>query len=257
VAQPYNGQFIQMDVTAVTADPVASGATAGSGTASDALTFDRSMGQQVMIADAPSLEPANAVTLEGWFQFSSVPSGYATLIGKPYGSGTADSYIIWWENGALNAGLGLTSPSGAATIAWSPVVGEWHHAAMTYDQIRTTLYVDGLPVSCVTGSGTPAYDTHPVLIGSDVDNGTPQGYWAGQLDEVRVFSAARNGDQIWADAHTHVLGPTTDLVGEWTFDEGSGQRAADRSGSGNTGTLGTSNSAEAADPTWVPSAVPH
>jgi hypothetical protein len=257
VQQPYNGQFIQMDVLSVTADPVASSATVGGGAAGDALAFDRSMGQQVTIADAPTLRPAGGVTLESWFQFSSTPGGYASLVGKPYGTATADSYIIWWESGAINAGIGLTNPSGAATVPWTPVAGEWHHAAMTYDGALTTLYVDGLPVSCVAGSGAPLYDTHPVLIGGDVDNGTPQGYWAGQLDEVRVFSTARSADQIWADMHTHALGHTTGLVGEWTFDDGSGQTAADGSGSGNDGTLGTSSSVEAADPTWVTSTVPH
>ena len=259
VQQPYNGQFIQMDVLSVATDPVASGATVGAGTAGDALAFDRSMGEQVTIADSASLEPTANVTLESWFQFSSTPNGYASLVGKPYGTGTADSYIIWWENNAINAGVGLTSPSGAASAAWTPVANQWHHAAMTYDgtAMKTTLYVDGLPVSCVTATAAPTYDTHPVLIGADVDNGSAQGYWAGQLDEVRVFSTTRTADQVWSDVHTHALGHTAGLVGEWTFDDASGQTAVDGSGSGNTGTLGTTTGAEAGDPSWVTSTVPH
>ena len=41
--------------------------------------------------------------------------------------------------------------------------------------------------------------------------------------------------------HTHALGPTTGLVGEWTFDEGSGQTSADKSGAGNTATIGATS----------------
>jgi hypothetical protein len=41
------------------------------------------------------------------------------------------------------------------------------------------------------------------------------------------------------------------LIGHWKFDEGSGQTAADSSGSGNDGTLGTTAGADLGDPTWT------
>ena len=40
------------------------------------------------------------------------------------------------------------------------------------------------------------------------------------------------------------------LVAHWTFDEGSGQTAADSSGNGNDGTLGSTAGVDADDPTW-------
>jgi hypothetical protein len=40
------------------------------------------------------------------------------------------------------------------------------------------------------------------------------------------------------------------LIGHWNFDEGSGQTAADSSGSGNDGTLGITAGVEDQDPTW-------
>jgi hypothetical protein len=57
--------------------------------------------------------------------------------------------------------------------------------------------------------------------------------------------------------HTHQLGPTAGLVGEWTFDEGSGQTAHDDSDSGNDGILGTTAGSDAADPSYVTSTVPY
>ena len=77
------------------------------------------------------------------------------------------------------------------------------------------------------------------------------GFWAGPIDEVRVFSTVRTPAQVWADMHTHRLGPTAGLVGEWTFDEGSGQTSADSSGLGHTATLGTSAGDTVRDPAWV------
>jgi hypothetical protein len=256
VPQPYDGQFIQMDVVSVIPSAVASGATVGGGSAGSALSFDGT--QQVTIADAASLA-ASDVTLEAWFQVSGTPGSYNTILGKAYQGGSADSFTIWYQSGALNSGAGVSSPSGAASVPWSPTVGEWHHSAMTYDSAaqRTTLYVDGLPVSCVSAQPAPAYDTHPMLIGADIDNGAPNGFWSGTLDEVRLFKTARTAAQIWADMHTHALGPTTGLVGEWTFDEGAGQVASDSSSAGNAGTLGATSGVESTDPTWVTSTVPH
>jgi hypothetical protein len=40
------------------------------------------------------------------------------------------------------------------------------------------------------------------------------------------------------------------LIGHWNFDEGSGQTAADSSGSGNDGTLGITAGVDNEDPTW-------
>ncbi len=41
------------------------------------------------------------------------------------------------------------------------------------------------------------------------------------------------------------------LIGYWTFDEGSGQTAADSSGNGNDGTLGSSAGADAGEHAWA------
>lgn len=45
--------------------------------------------------------------------------------------------------------------------------------------------------------------------------------------------------------------PPPELVGYWSFDEGSGQTAFDGSGNGNHGTLGFTSASEQSDPTWV------
>lgn len=264
VAQPYDGQFIQMDVLSVVPDPVASAGGGAGGAAGYAMQFDGT--QAVTVADAPSLEPA-ALTLETWFQFSGT-GNYDVMIGKPYQTGTGDSYALWYQGG-LYGGTSLDSTGGAASSTWTPVLGEWHHAALTYENAATAgvitmagaqqqiLYIDGLPVSCAPSSAAvTAYDRQPLLIGSDYAGGALDGEWRGALDEVRVFSTVRTADQIWADMHTHVLGPTPGLVGEWTFDEGAGQTSADSSGAGNTAVLGATTAVETSDPVWVPSTVP-
>jgi hypothetical protein len=51
--------------------------------------------------------------------------------------------------------------------------------------------------------------------------------------------------------NTRKLGPTPGLVAEWTFDEGTGQTAADSSGLGNGATLGNAPGVDPADPAWA------
>jgi len=250
LTQPYNGQFIQMDVMSVKPDPVSKPKTG----AGFALSFDGT--QLATVADAASLDSSD-VTLEAWFRFSKMPSSFGIILAKPYQAGTADSYATWFEAGGIHAGTGQASTAGSAGIPFTIVADEWHHYAMTYQAAmgQTTLFIDGFPVSCAM-TGAPSYDNHPLLIGADNDNGSSAGFWIGLVDEARVFSVARTADQIYADMYTRRLGPTPFLVGEWTFDEGTGQVASDSSGSKNDAVLGSTSGVDMNDATWVSSTAP-
>ena len=245
--QPYNGQFIQMDVLSVALDPTVY-AAGGSG---DALHFNGS--QAVTIPDAPSLHPAD-LTFETWLRFDAASGSLNSIAGKPYGNQGAGSFGLWFENGELNASVYDTSEPDS--VAWAPDPTTWHHAALTFDSTTNlqTLYLDGAQAACTTIDTAPIlYDSQDLIIGGGV--GSPQGYWNGELDEVRLFSTVRTPDQVWADLHAHTLGPAAGLVGEWTFDTGSGAAITDSSGAGNDGTLGVSSVANSS-PTWVSSDAP-
>jgi hypothetical protein len=248
VEQPFDGQFIEMAVESVTPNPIATGAAVGGGSSGSALSF--SGAQLVSVADAALLHPAS-LTQEAWFELEAAQGGYSAITGKPFGAGISDSYTLWFESGALRAYVAAAS-SAAISIPWTKFK-EWHHAAFTYDAAaqRQTLFLDGAVVACAPASGAVSYDSHPFMIGADADNGALSGFWNGALDEVRLFSTARTPEQIWADLHTHQLGATAGLIGEWTFDDATGQVASDSSGNALDATLGNSNAVEANDPAWV------
>jgi hypothetical protein len=253
-AQPYDGQFIKMDIVDIALNATSSALPASS--AGSALSFAGA--QYVLVPRSAALEPAD-VTVEAWTTFAGATGGYNSVLGKAYGTSTADSYTMWFQSGYLNAGTSLTSPTGAVSVPWSPPAEAWHHLAMTHDDAAnmTYLYVDGVLASCTpAATAAPLYDDHPLYIGGDVDNGTLQGFWNGAIDELRIFSKARTAAQVWADMHAHKLGPTAGLVAEWTFDEGAGQTVSDSSGNGLTGTLGATSSVETGDPTWLSSGAP-
>ncbi|MFB6158184.1 MAG: LamG-like jellyroll fold domain-containing protein [Candidatus Nanohalobium sp.] len=78
----------------------------------------------------------------------------------------------------------------------------------------------------------------------------------GTLDEVKIYSRELNSQEIHELYQHGTFGRdmrqlTRDegLVGYWSLDEDSGQKAYDLSGHGNHGTLGSSNSSDSSDPT--------
>jgi Concanavalin A-like lectin/glucanases superfamily len=253
VAQPYNGQYIQMDVLSVVPDPVSELTSAGS--AGNALSFN---GSQVATVLANDLLESNNITTEAWFNFHGPSGSYNTLFGKAYESNTADSYTTWFESGGLHAGINLVSATGSASVAFA-ATNTWHHVVSTYDYRATqeVLYLDGIAVSCIQMPALINYDGHPLELGGDYDAGALDGFWNGELDELRIFSSVRAADEVWADMHTRKLGITPGLTAEWTFDEGAGQSSADSSGNGMNAILGTSTAVEASDPTWITSTAPY
>ncbi|MFT3924319.1 MAG: LamG domain-containing protein [Myxococcales bacterium] len=253
LAQPYDGQFIEMDVVSVSPDAVQ---PQSQGTASTALALHG--GQFASVSDAESLRPSD-VTLEAWFLFSGVsPGSYASLVSKPYQTGTDDSYTIWFQSDALYAGANLASTSGAPTLPWSADAQTWHHVTLTFESAlsRARIYVDGVLRSCAQATSPIAYDAHPLYIGADTDNESLNGLLKGAIDEVRVFSSVRTAEQVWADMHSATPSAASTLVGAWNFEEGAGQTAADASGQGNHAVLGTNDTAETSDPQWIQVTLP-
>lgn len=88
-------------------------------------------------------------------------------------------------------------------------VGQWYYLAVVHLDGEVTLYVDGAAQESTTwpGVGEIALDTDtPVTIGRV--SGTNAGWFDGVIDEVRLSSAARDGDWIatqWASADDAVL----------------------------------------------------
>ena len=62
-------------------------------------------------------------------------------------------------------------------------------------------------------------------------------YFAGQIDEFRLWSDVRTNNEIRANMHRVLKGDEADLVGYYKLDTGSGTTAVDSGSGGNDGTL--------------------
>ena len=116
----------------------------------------------------------------------------------------------------------------------------WTHVAATYDGSQWRLYVNGnLEVTeTETGSTTPRFDSiQRFAIGSALTSaGATSGFFAGQMDEVRVWDVARTQTQIRATINDEVTG-APNLVGRWGLNQGSGTTAANSGTAGSNATL--------------------
>lgn len=124
----------------------------------------------------------------------------------------------------------------------------WHHWAGTYDASNRLqcLYRDGVLLG--TNVARQHYQgSGPLYIGCE-----PFQYpanFAGAIDEVRIWNAARSQTEIQANMSHPLTGTESNLIAYWKFDEGTGTNAYDSTTNGHNGTLCNG-------PQWMLSTIP-
>jgi hypothetical protein len=182
------------------------GATFAVGKVGQAFSLD-GVNDTVTVPDALSLRPAS-LSLEAWVLFNAA-DGVRIIMNKPIGTGFLDSYGLWLENGTLKAGISDAAGFGPVlSYPFSPLLNRWYHVAFTFDDTtkQQVLYLDGLTVASGSGTKSPAYDTHPLLIGSDIENGNPSFFFAGEIDEAAIYNRAISAQEINSIRNAGVAG---------------------------------------------------
>ena len=130
---------------------------------------------------------------------------------------------------------GLNHPiTGTAVIAADST---WHHAAATYDGTTWNLYLDGvLDGTLAVSRPANALTNALTSVGSArTTGGVAAGFFAGAVDEVRIWNVARSLAQINATRTTEITSAQANLLGVWNLNEGTGSSLGDSSGNGITG----------------------
>jgi hypothetical protein len=151
----------------------------------------------VTVPDSASLRPAS-VTLEAWVKIAST-NGIQLIFAKPLGSASLDSYGLALQNGVPLAAICDNSGFGTFVTAPTPLVtGQWYHLAFTFDAAtqQQVLYVNGAPVAAANAGKSMAYDTHPLLLGADIENEIPGYTLNGQIDEATIYNRALQSGEI-------------------------------------------------------------
>lgn len=153
--------------------------------------------QYATIPDSPALRPPS-LTIEGWINLTgTAPS---TVFAKPLGSGSFDSYVVFYSGGNINGAV--CNNTGCITIGTPLTLNIWHHVAFSYDEpggaaTKTArLYLNGALVATNATGGAIGYDTRPAVIGADIENGSFQLGWRGRLDEITLYNRALSLTEI-------------------------------------------------------------
>lgn len=145
----------------------------------------------------------------------------------------------------------------------------WTHIAATWDGTTMKMYINGKLNASATQTITPYAGTNHITIGADSNAGTNPALWRyfeGKLDEIKIYNTPLTQDQVQTDMNananinfgvgTNEAAQLTDgagnpPIGEWKFDEATGQTPLDTSGTGHSTVLGDSASVSSDDPTWT------
>ncbi len=161
--------------------------------------LDFASNDRVLIPDDDSLEP-QLMTLAAWVHADTLPSSYNTIIDKRY-SGIADSYSLKLDAGGQielclepEVGTGCLLSTGSAVST-----GVWTHVAATWDGSVMRVFKNGVQ-DAATGARTAAivYDSSDLLIGMEDEDGTPQQFFDGRIDDVRIYNRALSPAEVAA-----------------------------------------------------------
>jgi hypothetical protein len=177
-------------------------------------------------------------TISCWCKLDTVSSSAHIMKAKV----DSNNFISFFYHASANEFRALHKGGGTSKTAVIPSGdtiendGNWHNVVMTWDTSEGELkiYLDGTLKATTTGLGSFSGTIAEADIGQNLLDGA---YWNGKISEVAVFTQVISATTLYNSGKPLELAGLSGLVGYYKFEEGSGGKAEDSSGLGNTGTL--------------------
>ena len=196
------GGWIATDTSGNANHGTITGATRVAGRFGRALSFDGT-NDLVRVPDSSSLALVSGMTIEAWVR-PNLLGGWRTVALKETATGL--TYALYAHDDAprpaVTANFGGADQSAAGVQALP--VGVWTHLAATYDGAAMNLYVNGTLVRAQPATGTFVQSAQPLSIGG---NGVWGEYFAGLIDQVRIYDRALTATEIDANSRLAVMPP--------------------------------------------------
>jgi hypothetical protein len=178
------------------------------------------------LSATPAVPAGNSpYTIEAWIKTTAMNTGT----------------IAAWGNFGFNSQVNAfrLTPTGLVNYWWGNdlsvtvnLIGAWHHVAATFDGTTRRILVDGV----VLGSG-PALGHNAGSGNFHIGSANGGEFFAGQMDEVRVWSVGRTATQIQGAMRRQLPGNEPGLVVCYRFDDGAGLLASETTSGGGYATL--------------------
>ena len=160
-----------------------------------ALLFNGSS-SWVTVNSSASLNLVDGLTLQAWVS-PTVSSGWRTIMMKEL---NAIYELYANSNKGPGGGINIVNYKEVFSNTRLPV-RTWSHVALTWDGAQLRVYVNGVQVASRNVSGTLSPTNDPLRIGGNANWGE---YFAGAIDEVRVYNRALSAAEIQADMNTPI-----------------------------------------------------
>lgn len=214
----------------------------GGGTA---LAFDGT-NDLVRIANFANRLPTNEITVEFWQRVTS-QKPQATFALEPDNTANRFAAMAPWSDGAVYWDFGNIASGGR--LQYTPpvsILGAWHHFALVSSVANNAMriYRNGVLEASKTGAVARTAGTNDLVLGR-----VAAAYFAGELDEFRIWNLARAAAEIARDRNVRLAGNEAGLVAYYRMDEGAGLALLDSSTNANHGLLVNG-------PLYVPSTAP-
>jgi len=210
------GDGVALDIAGNNHGTLQNGATFASGKVGSAFAFD-GVDDFIQVPNNPSLHSAREMTMEGWFNASTLTPVWQNLFWKgdlpdcPNGNCKNREYSLFLSNGG---NLHFTSTSAdrvnvdqtvIATPYWVIEVGRWYHFAAVINSSagKMQIFLNG------TNAAEGNYSTNGLRTTSGpltFGNGGGANFFSGKLDEFALFDRALAPNEIAAIYSAGVAG---------------------------------------------------
>ena len=168
-----------------------------------ALAFDGD-GDYVDIGKSPDFDIENQITVSAWIKVNAFDRNWQAIVAKGDRAWRLQRNV--GESTLEFACSGLVVPG----TDWGQIFGttdvndgHWHHVAGVYDEEKIYLYIDGSLDASAEAPGNIRVNNEPVYIGENSQ--TPNRFWNGLIDDVRIYSYALSAEEISEIAQNALL----------------------------------------------------
>jgi hypothetical protein len=190
--------------------------------------------QYVDVAQGTDFAPRGTYTVEAWFNPSSITCTFSGSTGCSIVSHPGDFNLMIGDS-TIRVELGFNGNLGSTSIATgnTPVANTWQHIALVKSGASVTIYLNGssIATSTISGYSSAATSGNSFRVGYD----SYSRYFAGGIDEVRLYSSALTQAEIRTDMVTWGPVNASGLVAYYDFNDASGSKIENKV-SGSTST---------------------
>ncbi len=173
-----------------------------------------------------TLDFSGGFTVEAWVRFNNF-NHYSRFIDFAASTGI-DNIIL--ANEARTNKLILHIHSGTMNVITAPgilTIGEWIHICVTIDPNKTTKIYKNGQVMIATSVPLPQTVKRSLNYIGKSNSSNNDGYFDGQLAELRLWKVARTETEIRANMNKRLTGKEANLAAYWPLNDVSGTKVTD------------------------------